>query len=139
MTVKQDELRDDMRWVGLDLVEQVDDSWRLVGAACTSCGTRFFPAPSICAACLSRRLERLHLSPRGRLHSVTTVVMAPPGFIAPYRLGWVDLDDGPRAFGQVVPADGPEPRIGDAMKVGVAIVRREPDGIPMYAHVFSPA
>jgi uncharacterized OB-fold protein len=129
----------DARWLGADLVEKADGSWRLVGSACASCGARYFPQTSVCPSCLGRDMTRVHLSEKGRLHSVTTVAMAPPGFRAPYRLAWVDLDDGPRAFGQVVPADGDEPSVGDAMEVAVAAVRVDPDGTSVYSHVFTPA
>ncbi|MGH2784329.1 MAG: Zn-ribbon domain-containing OB-fold protein [Actinomycetota bacterium] len=127
------------RWLGPDLVERADGVWRLVGSACHACGARYFPQTTTCPACMGRDLGRVHLSEKGRLHSVTTVAVAPPGFQAPYRLGWVDLDNGPRVFGQIVPADGNEPRTGADMTVSVAPIRVDPDGTPVYGHVFTSA
>ena len=128
-----------VRWVAPDLVEKVDGTWRLVGSSCEACGERYFPQTKVCPSCLGRTLSRVHLTEKGRLHSVTTVAMAPPGFRAPYRLGWVDLEDGPRVFAPIVPADGDVPLLGDAMGVAVSIVRTDPDGEPVFGHVFTPA
>jgi uncharacterized protein len=126
------------RWLAPDLIEKVDRGWQLVGSKCEQCGARYFPRTTVCASCLGRDVSRVHLSAKGRLYTLTTVAMAPPGFSAPYRLGWVDLDDGPRVFGQVIPADSDEPRIGDVLTVAASVIRTDPDGTPVYGHAFTP-
>ena len=77
------------RWIAPDLVEPVGGTWRLVGTTCEACGATFFPATNMCAFCLGTELKRVHFPRLGVLHSVTTVSLAPPGFEAPYSLGWV--------------------------------------------------
>jgi len=124
------------RFVADDIVEHVDGRWHFVGVECSGCGAHFFPKVQICSLCLSRELTRVHCARTGRLHSFSTVRMAPPGFAAPYRLAWADLDDGVRAFGQLVPADGSEPPVGAPVEVDVVVVRRDADGTEVFGPAF---
>lgn len=124
------------RWIEQGLMVLEDGSWHLAGSECT-CGARCFPRAARCAECLSEQLEPVALARRGRVHGVTTVRMAPPGFTAPYMLAWVDLDDGVRVFGQVVGER--EPRVGDLVEVTASVVRHAEDGAPVHGHAFRPA
>lgn len=126
------------RWIAPGLVERVGDGWRLAGCACASCDERFFPPVGVCARCLSRDLRPVHLAREGIVHTVTTVVMAPPGFTPPYRLGWVNLADGVRVFGRILPPDGDEPPVGGRVEVTVAVLSTTPEGEPVYGHAFRP-
>ena len=124
-------------WVAPGLVEKVDGKWRLVGSRCPCCGASFFPVTSQCAFCLGEDLATVHLPGRGSIHSVTTVEVAPPGFEAPYSLGWVDIDD-VRVFGTVVGEEGSVPAIGDEVETVVTVVRRDDAGAPIFGHAFRP-
>ena len=73
----------------------------LVGMACAECGTKAFPAREVCSACGSDDVEPASLQRSGKLYSFSEVHVAPKGFAIPYVVGYVDLDDGVRLFGQV--------------------------------------
>jgi uncharacterized protein len=69
-----------------------------MGGRCPGCGRIAFPAPRICTGCRGERVEPLELSGRGRLYSYTVIHAPPPGWTAPYAVGYVDLEEGPRVF-----------------------------------------
>ncbi|WP_344822872.1 OB-fold domain-containing protein [Actinocorallia longicatena] len=55
------------------------------------------------------------MSGRGRVHTFSTVHRAfLPGFTPPYTVAWIDLDEGVRAFGNLL---AEEPRIGMEVQV----------------------
>ena len=87
-------------------------------AECGSCGRVSFPPPKWCPNCFSKdALRPARLSHRGRLFEWTTVFSPAPGFEAPYRVGYVDLPEGVRLFGQI---DGPveaDVSVGDLVDV----------------------
>lgn len=115
-------------------IEYTTDGWRLVGSRCTACGAVFFPAATACADCAARGMERTLLHGDGTVVQKTTIGIAPPGFEAPYGLAWVDLDAGPRAFGQV--DDPSEVKIGDRVTLAPGTVWRQKDGTPVIGHRF---
>ena len=124
-----------VRWLADDLLDQVGQSWRLVGSRCEQCDWPSFPPVAVCARCLSTNQLRVPFGPVGRIHSVTTVAMAPPGFAAPYRLAWVDFDEGVRVFGQVVMSENGV-GVGDPVEVTAAVVRHDADGTEVWGHSF---
>ncbi|WP_269112419.1 Zn-ribbon domain-containing OB-fold protein [Burkholderia territorii] len=65
---------------------------------CVACRTLTFPPKTFCPHCWSREIEWCELSGRGTLYSATIVHAAPAAFreLAPYRVGIVDLEEGPR-------------------------------------------
>ena len=71
---------------------------RLMSTRCADCGAISFPPRSLCRACWGRRIEWIELSATGRLYSFTRVHVVPRAFAAdaPYAIGIVDIDDGPR-------------------------------------------
>ena len=82
--------------------EAQGDTVSLVGMRCSHCGTKAFPARAVCSRCGAQDgLEAARLSPRGKLYTYTEVHAAPRDFPKPYVLGFVDLEDGVRVFGQV--------------------------------------
>jgi uncharacterized protein len=113
-----------------------DGSARLIGGRCDRCDARFFPRPAVCAHCLSTEIPEERLSPAGTVHAVTTVHMAPPGFEAPYRLAWVDLDDGVRVFAQL-DCDS-EPAVGARVITTTKLLRTRSDGTALHGHAFEP-
>jgi uncharacterized OB-fold protein len=73
----------------------------------------------------------------GTVYAKTTVGLGPPGFDPPYGLAWVDLPDGPRAFGQLDHPDDVE--IGDSVELVVRVIRHDTDGTAVLGHVFRKA
>jgi uncharacterized OB-fold protein len=65
---------------------------------CDACHGYTFPPKPFCPHCWSRSVSWAELSGRGRLYSATRVHAAPAAFRAdaPYRVGIVDLEEGPR-------------------------------------------
>ena len=85
-------------------VTSSDAGPHLEGHRCTACSYPVaFPRPA-CPAC-GDVLEPALLGPQGRVWSFTTVHIPVPGREPPYRLAYVDLDDGPRVLAHV---RGPE-------------------------------
>jgi len=117
-----------------EYAELSNGEWFLVGSRCTECGSKFFPETLICADCTSRAMERTHLAREGTVYTKTTVALAPEGFEAPYGIAWVDLPDGPRAFGQLEDSDNVA--IGDRVVVTVGVIRRNRDGRAVAGHRF---
>lgn len=71
---------------------------RMLTTQCEACHAYTFPPKGFCPHCWSRKMRWTELSGRGRLYSTTTVHAAPAAFKsqAPYRVGIVDLEEGPR-------------------------------------------
>jgi uncharacterized protein len=71
---------------------------RLCTTRCDACHLHTFPPKAFCPHCWSRKVSWTDLSGRGTLYSCTTVHAAPAAFRqqAPYRVGIVDLEEGPR-------------------------------------------
>lgn len=72
----------------------------LEGGRCPTCGTSHWPFRYACRNDATA-LERVVLSGRGSLYSWTTVRVGPSGFDAPYALGFVVLEEGPRVLAKL--------------------------------------
>lgn len=90
---------------------------KLVMQKCARCGTfNFFPKPW-CIECGGRGLEWREVKPAGTVYSRTTVHAVMMNFPAwkddlPMAMCIIDLDDGPRLYGQVIGCAPHEVRIG---------------------------
>ena len=75
--------------------------YSLLGSRC-SCGRFFFPKRGICSC--GKRTEDFLFSGSGVVVSFTVIRNAPAGFglYAPYIVGIIKLDEGPKTTGQVV-------------------------------------
>ncbi|MCW0212085.1 MAG: OB-fold domain-containing protein [Pseudonocardia sp.] len=79
------------------------------GRRCRSCAeVSAFPWPA-CPAC-GGAVEPASFGPFGKVWSATVVRIPVPGRTPPYRLAYVDLDDGPRVLAHVQ-ADGAAERV----------------------------
>ena len=78
------------------------DAVLLHGSKCGHCGTVAFPAHGLCPACgVDNGQARVELSPVGTLYTFSEIHIAPKGFATPYAVGYVDLPEGVRLFGQI--------------------------------------
>jgi hypothetical protein len=77
---------------------------RLVTTRCRACGHLTFPPKGVCPRCWGEEVTFEELAPTGVLRSFTEVWAAPAPFAphAPYLLGIVDLDAGPRCAARVL-------------------------------------
>jgi len=73
----------------------------LTGSQCKDCGFKLFPPTEVCPECLSRNMSPLHISTKGKLYCYTKVHVAPPSWVAPYLIGYVDMPEGVRVFGKI--------------------------------------
>lgn len=81
---------------------EVSPDGALLGSKCGKCGGVFFPKKIVCPKCLvAGTLVPRPLSKKGRLYSCTISEIAPPGFVAPYAFGYIDLPEKVRVFGKI--------------------------------------
>jgi uncharacterized OB-fold protein len=76
----------------------------LQGGRCKDCQALAFPPPPVCASCLSQAIEPYVLPNDGTLYSFTVVHRKDTG---PLMVGYADLPDGLRVFGQIAPSSRP--------------------------------
>ena len=74
----------------------------LQGVTCTGCAALYYPKKYWCV-CGATSFEPVNFSGRGTLISFTSITVPPQDFIAmaPYNLGLVELEEGPRLIAQV--------------------------------------
>lgn len=107
------------------------------GGRCAACGGRALEPRPVCPHCLSDAgMAELPVGRRGVLYTATVVHQAPPGFAVPFRVGYVDVEDGIRVFAHI--ADGPgRPEIGDTVALSIRTLKTAADGTalvgPFYA------
>lgn len=70
----------------------------LVGSRCDECLATSWPARAVCHRCGRASMSQSRFSPRGTLLTHTEVWTPRPGLGVPYRLGQVQLEDGPLVF-----------------------------------------
>ena len=109
---------------------------RLIGMRCTVCGTHVFPAKEICHECGNEAgLEPALLSPTGTLYSFSEVHAKMKGFPSPYVVGYVDLENNVRVFGQVEHTAA-ELKVDEPVRIVLGPVKSNADGVPVIAYKF---
>ena len=110
---------------------------RLRSTRCTRCALTSFPPRNLCRGCWSREVAWVDLPATGRLYSFTRVHVVPGAFgaDAPYAIGIVDLDGGPRLMcrlkGEVAASDLDAPvrmlvlRYDDGVLFGARVMSRD--------------
>jgi len=93
-----------------DVAPITEDGRQMLGVRCTTCGRIDFPAVPFCRVCLTETTVSEALDPDGVLYAFTTIRTA----AEPYMVGYVDLDNGLRAFGHIAGEAG----IGTRMTLG---------------------
>lgn len=112
-----------------------DGSPYLIGSRCPACGATSFPGRVLCARDL-HECEPARLANSGRIYEAVEVTLAPQGFLAPYWVGYIDLDAGPRVFGRIAVGTGEaDPAHGDRVGLMIAIVNDPAEG-PVFGPVF---
>lgn len=69
-----------------------DDSAQLRATVCERCGSRWYPARTVCAKCRNTPLEQVLAGPAGTVYASTVVRAGAPGFAVPYSLAYLDVD-----------------------------------------------
>ena len=88
--------------------------YRLEAGRCKKCGRVHYPPRLICPECQGRVFETVRMKPTGKV--VTHTIIRTPSHEfsgeAPFAVGIVEMDDGPRLTLQIVDVDFDELRIG---------------------------
>ncbi len=77
----------------------------------------------------------MELSPVGTLYTFSEVHIAPKGFATPYAVGYVDLPEGVRLFGQIE-ATAAQLQVGQQVAVTLGPVRSDAAGGPVISYKF---
>ena len=87
---------------------------KLMTAKCTMCKTLLFPPKPMCTNCFSSNLEWVELEKTGKLVTYTVIHIAPKQFesIAPYAMGILKLEDGPKLLGMIRGIDPQKVKVG---------------------------
>lgn len=82
---------------------------RLMLPWCAACDRPHFYPRALCPFCLSDALDWRQASGRGRLHTYVINHKPAKGFVAPYVIAVVELDEGVRMLSNLVVAGVPTP------------------------------
>ena len=69
---------------------------------CDACQHTYFPPRPFCPACASREVSVFRASGRAILHSYVISHRPAPGFVPPYSIAVVELEEGPRMMTNIV-------------------------------------
>jgi hypothetical protein len=69
-----------------------DDTVRIRATVCERCGSRWYPARTVCAKCRNKPLASLLAGPAATVYAATIVWAGAPGFSVPYSLAYLDVD-----------------------------------------------
>ena len=75
---------------------------------CRACRSTYFPPQPFCPRCATDDVEVVRATGRGFLYSYVISHLAAPGFDAPYVIGVVELEEGPRLLTNIIDVP-PEP------------------------------
>ena len=123
---------------------EIDERYNLTGTACGNCGHVFFPKRSLCPECRHLSVGKLkdtRFAGTGTVETFTRVHQPPDEFAqdAPYLLGIVRLDEGPRVTAQIVDVDPDEIRIGTRVEARFRRLGKvEAAGVVNYGYKFGP-
>ncbi|QKS01101.1 hypothetical protein F9288_16800 [Sphingomonas sp. CL5.1] len=99
---------------------------------CAACDQPVWPAHSACPHCNEIRLEWRQSAGHGALYSFSTVMRGPtPSFasIAPYSVGFVEMDEGYYLFAQI---DAPPELLKIGLRVEARMIRRGGQRLPVF-------
>lgn len=118
------------------------ERYRLLGTYCENCGTSFFPPRKICPKCRRKgRTREVEFSGRGRVFSYTVIHVGSKTFdeYAPYVIGLIELQEGPRVLSQIVDCKPEDVHIGMEVEACFRkLFEQEDGGIISYGFKFRP-
>jgi len=92
---------------------------KIMAARCNKCGTLLLPPKPLCTKCFSTDFKWVELEGKGKLLSYTVIHVSPVQFqsIAPYTVGIVELEDGPRLPGMIRDVEPEKIRVGMNLEI----------------------
>ena len=124
-----------------DINRLIPKRYRLQGVRCKRCGAMYVTQRLVCPECKSiRDFEPVQLSGRGKVYTCTSVKvpMLPVLKRGNYAIGIIELEEGPRAEGQIVDVDPDEVKIGMAVETTIRRAREEYPCKVIYMYRFRP-
>ena len=121
------------------------ESPRLVGGACTDCGTTTFPRQASCPNCTGSQIEERLLPSTGTLWTFTVQSFRPkppyagPEEFEPYGVGYVVLSDQVLVESRLTEHRPDQLAIGARMELVIMPFRREENGDEVVTFAFRPA
>lgn len=104
-----------------DIFNITNDQWELVANQCKSCGQIFFPKTKrFCLNCHHEDVQDIKLNTKGTLFTFTTVEMPVSNFSPPFTVGYLELDEKVRIFGQIKKDDNQDLEIGMPMEIEIS-------------------
>ena len=83
---------------------------RLLIQRCRECSHAYYYPRPFCPTCLSANVEWEEAAGKGKLYSFVINHRAAPGFVAPYIIAVVELDEGPRMMTNLIDVE-PDPEM----------------------------
>ncbi len=93
---------------------KIDTRYNLVASECEKCNSLYFPPRMVCRKCgKETKMRSRKLAGNGKIYSYSTVRVPTEAFKenAPYTVGIIELDEGPKVEGHIVD-NGKIPKIG---------------------------
>ncbi len=113
--------------------------YRLEGQRCTACEAIQFPPRGRCHKCQTAVLEPHRLSGRGTVYTYAEVAQAPKGFIGPYVVAMVELEEGMKVTAQLTDVEPPEVTVGLPVEMVTRRLQEKGErGYIVYGYKFRP-
>lgn len=88
----------------------------LKGARCPGCGQVVLLQPAACPRCARRDLQAVCIGQRATLGEFAPVFHSADGFEAPYTIGLVCTEEGPRTFAPIAAEPGASLHVGQRLR-----------------------
>jgi len=104
---------------GIESFYKLVGEGKLMAAKCNKCGEVMLPPRPLCTKCYSKDLRWVELKGQGKLLTYTIIHVAPKQFeaLAPYSVGIVKLDEGPRLMGMIRNIEPPKLKVDMTLTV----------------------
>jgi uncharacterized OB-fold protein len=115
--------------------------YRLEATRCRACNALYFPPRARCLKCLSEELEKVRLSGRGKVLSLTRVFQPGRGFndAGGALTAFIELEEGIRITAQLTDVHPDEVTVGQEVEMVVRRLRSdEEQGLIVYGYKFRP-
>jgi uncharacterized OB-fold protein len=100
---------------------------------CVACNNVYFPPRPFCPQCWSQNVGVFRASGRARLHSYVIHHRPAPGFVPPYSIAVVQLEEGPRMMTNIVETEQTPEALQLDMALEVVFLRINDDiSLPLF-------
>jgi uncharacterized OB-fold protein len=114
---------------------------QLIGSKCPNCGEIFFPVNPVCIHCQHQSMDEIKLNRRGKVWSLSTVMLPPPQWYkgkVPFDLGYVELPEGVRIWTRLLGAEAGTFQIGQEVELDIDVMQIDAEGNEVLGYCFIP-